>query len=405
VPSDAGPTVAHEPVVPERPVRDGAAVEAESPGDSESLPQADAGGPEGLDFAAFDRAITDGIAAYNATDGGLAVPMRGASAVVVNRDRTLHVRGYGGYDAERLYLVASSSKLLSAGVLVRLAERGELDLDAPIRKYLSAWGASPVGDVSAAQLLSNSSGLPALSEVTAALDNPFNAYLLQLCQFLPMGTLKGCGELIYGSTPPHAADTRFAYGGSAWQLAGALAEVVANKPWAELLAETYAACGVRSLGYTNQFAKSARVYPGDFDGDVAKLANTENPNIEGGAYITATDYARILQMHLAEGRCGSSQVLSAERVKRMRRDRVSGYGGRVVSPSSIVYGDGYGFGWWINSVEGYVVDPGTYGAFAWLDERRGYAAVIITEAGHVAGGTLALAAKAELDAAIDATRP
>ncbi|MET0340486.1 MAG: serine hydrolase, partial [Polyangiales bacterium] len=253
------------------------------------------------DFAKFEKAVDDAVAAHNAT----ATPdlqIRGLSTVVVDReDGVVHTSGHGDFDADRLYLIASSSKILSVGVLMRLADQGKLDIDAPISRYLpEAWGAHKQG-VSVASLVSNSSGLPSLGEIIAN----SSAYLPHLCQYSDQGSLESCGRAIYSDDSPGAnrePDKQFRYGGSQWQLAGAVAEQVSGKSWAELIEETYRApCGVESLGYTNQFAKSSLGYPKDFDGDASLQPKTQNPSIEGGAYITGPDYGKLLHMHLRGG--------------------------------------------------------------------------------------------------------
>src|SRR5579871_7059553 len=79
---------------------------------------ADAGGVPKIDFASYDAAISAFL-----VDHGL----KGASGVVVHKDYGIvHVQGYGDYPPDRLYLVASSSKVVSVGVLMRLADMGKL---------------------------------------------------------------------------------------------------------------------------------------------------------------------------------------------------------------------------------------------------------------------------------------
>jgi len=327
-----------------------------------------------LSFARFDEAIERFIADNQ---------LRGASAVVVHKDLgEVHRRGYGEFGSERVYLVASSSKILSVGVILRLWDQGLVDLDAPVSQYLSAWGSHKT-DITLAQMLSNSTGMVGL------LDDPF--YLPYLCQYTTIsGSLSDCARAIYTANddtdrvPP---DSTFRYGGGQWQLAGGVAEVVSGKTWAELVRETYAApCGTEVLAYTNQF-QSATIstlgsgstdYPPGFDGDVSKLAVTGNPSIEGGAYLTAEEYGRILMMHLRGGLCGKQRVLSERAVARMQRDRIGEvYGGETGKTF-----EGYGLGWWVDRDEpGVVLDPGAYGAAAYLDLPRGYGAFIAVEAG------------------------
>ena len=177
-------------------------------------------------------------------------------------------------------------------MLLRLADQGLLDMDAPIADAVD-WGAGNPA-ITPAQLLSNSSGLVGLG--------PNPAYLPYICQFLPQGDLATCGSSIF-TTPDDdgdivAPDTEFRYGGGQWQVAGALAEAVSGKSWAELIDETYVEpCGVASLGFNNhwtQFGPIDFTYPDEFDGDLSTLVPTDNPNMEGGGYSTASDYAKVL---------------------------------------------------------------------------------------------------------------
>ncbi len=359
-----------------------------------------------LDFQAFDTAVSSFVTANGLT---------GASAVVVHADcGVLHTQGYGSYAADRAYLVGSSSKVITTGVLMRLADRGLVDIDAMVGQYLttSSWGANGKPELEVAQMLSNSSGLVGL------IDNPL--YLPYRCQYQSTGTLADCAKAIYTANdaadrqPP---DTSFHYGGGQWQLAGGIAEQVSGQSWADLINETYAApCGLATFGYTNQFAMAAQAgglgaaltYPAFFQGDVANLMATQNPSVEGGLYTTAAEYGQILLMHLRGGTCGANRVLSDAAVARMRVDRIlQVYGGSTAGQTGRTNGgggfDGYGLGWWIDRVHpGVFADPGLYGAFPWLDVPRGYGAFLAVESDGNVGGQLYAAVKPILDAAFDA---
>ena len=306
--------------------------------------------------------------------------LNGAALVVVERNGGADGSGVvwqhytGAFGPDRPSLIASSSKMLTAGVLLRLQDKGLIDLDAPVADAVP-WGSSNPS-LTVAQLLSNSSGLPGL------VDGPM--YAPYLCQYLPTGTLTDCGRTIFTSTDDDALvvppDTRFRYGGGQWQVAGAVAEAVSNKSWAELIDETYVEpCGVRSLAFNNHFAQITSPtgpfsYPTEFDGDPSVLAPTDNPNMEGGAYVTPLDYAALLRMHLRGGRCGKTRVLSEAAVDQAHTDRIGEFG---------TGGDdeGYGLGWWIDRDDtDRQQDGGAFGAEPWIDLDRGYAAFLVLEA-------------------------
>jgi CubicO group peptidase (beta-lactamase class C family) len=356
------------------------------------------------DFSAFDASVSQFLAEKN---------LKGASIVIVHKDYGIvHSKGYGEYDANRLYVIASSSKVLSVGVLMRLADQKKLDIDAPIGNVLSAWqGNKP--ELTVAQLVSNSSGLVGL------VDNPL--YGPYLCQYIDSFTLDACAQAVYkgdgemeGDRKP--PDTVFRYGGGPWQLAGGIAQVAGGKPWKDLVRETYVdPCDTDSLGYTNQYTKASAnggvaaglAYPTFFDGDPSTLPVSDNPSIEGGAYITAQDYGKVLLMHLRGGVCENGQrALSAAAVARMQEDRIGKvYGGTAAggTTTGALEGQGYGLGWWVERAEpGVVTDAGAYGAMPWIDNPRGYAGFIALQSDAGTGTLLRVQVKPLADAAIDA---
>jgi CubicO group peptidase (beta-lactamase class C family) len=245
------------------------------------------------------------------------------------------------------------------------------------------WGAANP-DITPAQLVSNSSGLPGLF--------PDPAYAPYRCQYTHTGTLQECAETIFTSPDDDAdviaPDTEFRYGGAQWQVAGAVAEVASGKTWAELVDEIYVEpCGLETLGYNNHFGQIASgfTYPDGFDGDPSVLEPTDNPNMEGGAYATTGDYARLLLMHLRDGVCGDTRVLSPEALDRMHADRLAeAYAGDARGPAR-----GYGMGWWVQRDTGRIDDPGAYGSYPWLDLDDGYGAYLVVESASAIGSEIA----------------
>ena len=325
------------------------------------------------DFSAVDLIVDQFVAERELTGAGL---------VVVDRnDGIVHEQYWGGFGPERVSLIASASKMIVAGVLMRLDDQGVLDVDAPVAEAVE-WGAGNP-DITPAQLVSNSSGLVGLL--------PNAGYAPYVCQFLAQGDLQSCATSIFTTIDDNDdiidPDTEFRYGGGQWQVAGAIAEAVSGRSWAELIDDTYVRpCGVDSLGFNNhwtQFGSIGFTYPAEFDGDPQVLADTANPNMEGGAYITAPDYAQLLLMHLRDGRCGDVQVLSTDALAQMHADRISNVYGESAG------GSGYGMGWWIDRASGRLTDPGAYGAFPWLDLGNGHGAYLVVEADVSAGAALA----------------
>jgi CubicO group peptidase (beta-lactamase class C family) len=315
--------------------------------------------------------------------------LNGAGFVIFDREAGIIYEDYWGeFDEDHVSYLASNSKMVTAGVLSRLEDQGLLDLDAPIVDYVD-W-ATDNPDITAAQLLSHSSGLVGLL--------PDLLYSPYLCQ-LSGDDLTECGKQVF-NTPDDDADvvppdTEFRYGGGQWQVAGAIAETVSGKSWDELIQETYVEpCGLTTLGYNNHWVQALGVdYP--FDLDPADLEPTDNPHMEGGVYTNVRDYTTLMLMHLRGGECPNGRVLSEEAVKKAHTDRL----GDVENGSDT----GYGIGWWIDEASGRVYNNGAYGAVAWLDEAKGYGAYLVIESNSNVGQAIAAELYDPVEAAALAT--
>jgi len=354
----------------------------------------DSSGPGGgttYDFSAFAAEVQRFVDETPGVDG--------VSTVLVDRDEgVVYQQSFGAFADDRVYLLASSSKMLTAGVLMRLHDQGVLDVDRPVADVVD-WGAEHPA-ITPAHLMSSSSGLVGLY--------PAPTFAPYLCQFVYQGTLQDCARIVMTTTadddqiiPP---DTQFRYGGAQWQVAGAVAEVASGRSWSDLVRETYVEpCGLETLGYNNhfvQFTGAQAGYPQGFDGDPATLRPTDNPNMEGGAYASTSDYAKLLLMHLRGGVCDGGRVLSEASVRRMHEDRIALYGG-----STGIMFEGYGFGWWVDRDDpSRIVDPGAYGAFPWLDLDAGYGGFLAMEASSLLGSELYVRVAPLVDQAFAAAR-
>ncbi|NNE95310.1 MAG: beta-lactamase family protein [Acidimicrobiales bacterium] len=365
-----------------------AVAETESDGEPEVQPDPDRESDH--DFAEVGPLVESFVA-----DNGL----NGAGLIVVHRDDgVIYHEHWGEFSEDRVSLIASSTKMITAGVLLKLQDEGLLDIDEPVAEQVEWGDANP--DITPAQLLSNSSGLVGLA--------PNPVYSPYLCQFIAAGTLQGCAESIFITDRDDdrviEPDTEFRYGGAQWQVAGAVAEIVSGKSWAELIDEIYVEpCELDGLAYNNHFGSigAGFGYPAAFEADPSVLAPTDNPNMEGGAYVTTGDYGTLLLMHLRDGVCGDTQVLSPEALALMHDDRVERvYGGDAQRPDL-----GYGLGWWVDRDSGRISDPGAYGSVPWLDLDDGYGAFLVVEATSAVGNELAELLYDVIDDAVVPARP
>ena len=310
------------------------------------------------DFNAVDEVVADFMADYPAVEGVTLAVVRGGEGQI-------YEERYGDFDRDRISMIASTGKVLSAGIILSLADEGLLDLDRPIAEYLD-WG-DHHPTVSMRHILSMMSGLSPLFWV-------FDECFPFACECDPAAELQQCGRVVYqDETTWILPGQEFGY--SRWQLAGAVAEVVSNRSWAELLRQKLVApCGLPNTGYKNGPYPD---YPVKFDGDPANLPETDNPSIGGGAYTTVNDYSKVLLMHLRGGLCGQERALSSGMVQAMQEDLLpEGVEMPPWRPEAI----NYGMGWWkYQDQPGLLIDSGAYGARAVLHPEEDWAAIMIIE--------------------------
>jgi CubicO group peptidase (beta-lactamase class C family) len=318
------------------------------------------------DFSAVDSAAERFIASSPA--------IRGLTLAVVREDQgQIYEMGYGEFERDRTILVASAGKLLAAGVIVALADDGLLELDRPVAEYLD-WGDHHPA-VTIENLLSMMSGIEGWPE-----DN-------HPCVHDPTTTVQACGRTVFQneseSVPP---GEEYRYSGTAWQLAGAVAEVVSGKSWVDLVDEKLVQpCGLPNTGFLS--TDSQLPYPAAFDGDPASWPPSDNPEIGGGAYITVNDYSKVLLMHLHDGRCGEQRVLSSEMVQHMQKDLTPE--GVTFPPWTFSPAVSYGLGWFrYEDDPELLIDPGAWGAKAVLHPGEGWAAILLLENNFTVGNTM-----------------
>ena len=304
----------------------------------------------------------------------------GGSMVIVDKKRgVIHKSAFGSQTEESLVLLASTSKVPTVMLLMALHEDDDnvnFDIQTAVANYLP-WQGVWDPAITTEHLVSNRSGIPGLGNVFS---RPAD-YGVHLCQYLPAGTLQECAEKIYTTPLPALAstpaNTAFDYGGSAWQLAGGVAELVGGGTWNQLWDQYIGEpCGLEIARFGNMLSVAS-----NWEGNPEGLLGQDNPNMEAGLVSDLEDYAALISLHLNDGACGDTQVLSPEGVAFMREERTPSEGGSL----------GYGMGWWVvpASEEGSVylyVDPGFYGAVSWIDIKREYGGVVLFEEYSGIGG-------------------
>ncbi|WP_148086407.1 serine hydrolase [Micromonospora sp. HM5-17] len=215
---------------------------------------------------------------------------------------------------DTIFDLASISKLFTTVVALQLAERGRIDLDAPVVRYLPEFAAGGKSAVTVRMLLTHTAGLPAFlplwstyptreERIAAALATPFAA-----------GASPG-GQYIYSDLGLIAL--------------GVLVERVAGRPLDELVASQITRpLGMSDTGYNPSPALRHRIAATEYQpyagrGMVWGEVHDENAWALGGVaghagvFSTAGDLAVFCQMLLNGGEYGGVRILREETVRAM----------------------------------------------------------------------------------------
>ena len=299
------------------------------------------------DFSAVNRRFQDFLDDSAIFDG--------ISYALVDSSGSIYLETFGDHSEDLVTMIASTSKVPAVMTLLALEEDPESNfrMDMPIGEVFPVRGV--YGDRTPLQLVSNTSGIPGLSSLLS--------YGMHLCQFSfnPTVNFQECGQTLFTTRLFNTREPgeAFDYGGSQWQLAGVAAALSSNKNWNQLVHEYLSApCELEVFTFGNMWEDLSQ-WTGSPDG----LLGTQNPNVEGGAITTLSDYAKLLSVHLNGGYCGDRRVLSEKSLQMMQKD----YGSLVrVNPTP------YGLGWFIASgYEGVFYDPGAFGSVSFIDIERG----------------------------------
>jgi CubicO group peptidase (beta-lactamase class C family) len=105
----------------------------------------------------------------------------GLALAITHENQVLHIKGYGKANAHQpvtpqtQFPIASLSKSFTAIAIMQLVETGQLDLDAPVQKYLPDFTLADVkaaSQITIRQLLNQSSGLSDLGFPESLLPQP-----------------------------------------------------------------------------------------------------------------------------------------------------------------------------------------------------------------------------------------
>lgn len=236
----------------------------------------------------------------------------GLVMAVVKDDKVVYAKGFGLANVEtkepvtpdHLFRVGSTTKMMVAAAVVRLAELGKLKLDEPVAKYIPKIHPK-LGAVTAEQLLSHTAGLWDRTLMHGPHDDSALA-----------ANVDAWGEDIFFTEPKKV----ISYSNMGYVVAGRLIEAVHGKPFADAVAELV----WQPVGMTRTTFRPtlAMTYP-LAQGHIAEKGKTTiaRPAADhagywpaGSMFTSASDFAKFAIAFLNEDK-GLSRALAAEMSK------------------------------------------------------------------------------------------
>lgn len=281
------------------------------------------------------------------------VPGLTAAVAVDGRLVWSNAFGYADLEAKRpmtaasRFRIGSISKSLTAAGLMRLVEQGQIDLDAPMQKYLPDFPVKPEGSVTTRLLAGHLAGIRHYHNGEPFLNRPF--------------TDVRAGLKLFADDPLVAPPgTKFSYSSFGWVLISAAMESAAHSDFLELMdADVFAPLG---LTHTRPDRAGAvdpdrtKFYIAGLEGKFTAAPTVDSSYIwAGGGFLsTAEDLVRFGSAMLSPG------FLSEESRRLLFTEQKTVAGEPV----------GYGIGWYVRKDSAgrmlYYHDGGSHGGTAVL---------------------------------------
>lgn len=285
------------------------------------------------DVAAFVTAVTTRLDAS-----------RGNAAFVLIEDGKVageHFMSRGRpVTRDTLFQVASLSKWITAWGVMTLVERGKLDLDAPVSRYLKRWQLPPSqfgnDGVTVRRLLSHTAGLTdGLGYAGFKPGEPVQSLEASLTRAADASPGKS-GATRVGRAP----GSGFAYSGGGYTMLQLLIEEVSGRPFNQYMTEEV----LRPLGMTHATfllddASEANVAE-FFDTDGTQAVHYRfTATAAASLYVSAADLTRLIQAHRAgpNGEPEGRGVLRPETLRLMREPNASQWGADIWGLGVILY--------------------------------------------------------------------
>jgi CubicO group peptidase (beta-lactamase class C family) len=286
--------------------------------------------------------------------------------VVVQNGKVVYLR-----EPRMPYYIGSTTKGYTGLACAILAQRGKLDLDAPITKYLPEAKLEKVPTLRA--FLTHTSGIA---------NDPIGFRTAYTGEHTPALLVSLLG------TTSQPAKPGFQYDNLGYVVASLVIERVTGKPWQDALDElVFAPLGMR---HTTAYMSKAGKLPTGYvsSGPSSLVKNDKMMHAAGGIVTNASDLERWLEANVTKGRLDGKQRIPAAAFDEAQRLQVP-----VQRERSVIATRGYGFGWYQGDYDGEEIlyhgggFPGWHSLFTFMP-KRGIAVGMMTNTSSPLGAGL-----------------
>jgi CubicO group peptidase (beta-lactamase class C family) len=285
--------------------------------------------------------------------------------VVVQNGKVVYLR-----EPQTPYYIGSTTKAYTGLACAILAQRGQLDLDAPITKVLPEVKLEKAPTLRA--FLTHTSGIQ---------NDPIGFRTAYTGEHTPALLL----SLLNSSTP---AKPGFQYDNLGYIVASLVIERITGKHWQDALDQlVFAPLGMRHT--TAYMSKAGKLPTGYVSSGPSRLVkNDQMMHAAGGIVTTASDLERWLEANVTKGRLDGKQRIPAAAFEEAQRLQVP-----VPAERGPIATRGYGFGWYQGDYDGEEIlyhgggFPGWRSLFTFMP-KRGIAVGMMTNTSSPLGGGL-----------------
>lgn len=249
----------------------------------------------------------------------------GLSVAIVRGDQLRYARGFGMADLENsvaarpatVYRLGSMSKTITATAVMQLAEKGKLDLDAPVQKYWAAFPEKP-WPVTARQLLAHLAGVR---------DYNNQKFLEEYFSTRHYNNITESLDIFKNDPLVQEPGTKYSYSTYGYNVLGCAIEGASAVSYEDYVRENILKpTGMSDTGIDDVFriiANRARGYSKTRDGVIRNtmMADTSNKIPAGGLVSTVEDISKFA-IALRNGKLlGSASLTQAWTLQRLATDK------------------------------------------------------------------------------------